>query len=53
MGLRWERLRPTKGDENGHEQAVYFLQRGVEEVVTALEKLRPQGSLTRARVLNR
>jgi hypothetical protein len=43
-----KRLRPTKGDENDLE-AVYDagLERGVEEVVTALEKSRPLGSLTR------
>lgn len=34
-------LRPTKGDENGLEQQVGYQQRGMEEVVPALETLRP------------
>jgi hypothetical protein len=34
-------LRPTNGDENGLEQQVGYQQRGMEEVVTALEMLRP------------
>lgn len=39
-------LRATKGDENGR-GAVRFQLRGMEEVVTALDKLRPSGSLIR------
>ncbi len=34
-------LRATKGDENDLGLRLAFLQRGVEEIVTALEKLRP------------
>lgn len=40
-------LRPTKGDENGLERAIRSLERGMEEVVSALDKLRPLGSLIR------
>ena len=48
MGLRCERLRPTKGDENDLEVSLRYLsRRGAEEVVTALEKSRPLGSMTR------
>ena len=40
-------LRPTKGDENGRGRAVGFSERGMEEVVSALDKLRPSRSLIR------
>ena len=49
MGLRIkksERLRPTEGDENGSSELCYP-KWGAEEVVTALEKSRPPGSLIR------
>ncbi len=40
-------LRPTEGDENRRESRYDFAERGAGEVVSALEKLRPSGSLIR------
>jgi len=40
-------LRATKSDENGRQTAVAWRTRGMEEVVSALDKSRPSGSLIR------
>jgi hypothetical protein len=45
-------LRATKSDENGRELRYFGRWRGVAEVVSALEKLRPLGSLIRIALLN-